>query len=88
MILTMTIPYNYSLWRLVSLVTFENTGTSCLLLFVRLVVVVTQPSTMHRSGNAFQVTFQLFWPVWANIINYHIITYYNSSMKNKDQHSY
>ena len=78
MILTMTIPYNYSLWRLVSLVTFENAGTSRLLLVVRLVVVVTQPATMHRSGNAFQVTFQLFWPVWANIINYHIIKFIHS----------
>ena len=71
---TLTIPHSHSGWCLVSLVTFENAGTSLVVLVVRFVFIVAQPTTIGRGGNALEVTFELFRPVFdighdSNIIN-------------------
>ena len=86
----LTIPHSHCGWCLVSLITFENAGTSLNVVVVQFVVIFAQPTTVGRGGNAFEVTFELFRPVFniwhdSNIINR--VKYYNSLM-NKDQHSY
>ena len=54
---TLTIPHSHSGRCLVSLVTFENAGTSLVVLVVRFFFIVAQPTTIGRGGNAFEVTF-------------------------------
>ena len=86
----LTIPHSHCGWCLVSLITFENAGTSLNVVVVWFIVIVAQPTTVGRGGNTFEVTFELFRPVfkiWHDSSITNRVKYYNSLM-NKDQHSY